>query len=493
MQHPLFNPSRRLAVAWSCGLVPCSSPDAVILHAGRTLGEGANENSCGDRYDGEPSAWVECVLLFPDRERISSEAAMKAIVTVGLGFGDEGKGATVDYLVRTLNAELVVRYSGGAQAGHNVELPDGRRHTFAQFGAGTLAGAKTYLGPRMIISPATILPEADHLRALGVTDPFALLSVHPDCLVSTAYHVWMNRLRETARGDGRHGSCGLGIGEARHYWLRYGQDAVFARDLHDRPALVAKLSLLRDRFLLEMQELSRLDDDLASLVYRTTPSREADILRRASSGLAFSSRLPKCETAIFEGAQGVLLDEWKGFHPYTTWSTVTAHHALELIEEHGITHVTVLGITRAYSTRHGAGPFPTWCPEMSAQIVDRGNPTNGWQGSIRSGPLDLVLLEYATRVCPVDGLVVNGLDQLPPRPRICTAYEDASRLEAPRSLQDQARLTARLEAAVPVLRETSVDEILQTVNDLAPVMITAGGPSHRDRSPTNGRLGRWGL
>ena len=110
---------------------------------------------------------------------------MKAIVTVGLGFGDEGKGATVDFLSRALNADLVVRYSGGAQAGHNVQLPDGRRHTFSQFGSGTLAGVPTYLGPRMIISPAVMLPEADHLRTLGIADPFAMLAVNPNCLVST--------------------------------------------------------------------------------------------------------------------------------------------------------------------------------------------------------------------------------------------------------------------------------------------------------------------
>src|SRR4029453_2931778 len=113
---------------------------------------------------------------------------MKAIITVGLGFGDEGKGAVVDFLVRQFQAGLVVRYSGGAQAGHNVELPDGRRHTFSQFGAGTLAGARTWLGPRMIVSPAMLTPEAEHLVSLGVADPWALLTAHPDALVATPYH-----------------------------------------------------------------------------------------------------------------------------------------------------------------------------------------------------------------------------------------------------------------------------------------------------------------
>ena len=81
----------------------------------------------------------------------------RAIITVGLGFGDEGKGATVDFLARKLEADLVVRYCGGSQAGHNVQLPDGRRHTFSQFGAGTLAAARTYLGPNVIIDPQSMM------------------------------------------------------------------------------------------------------------------------------------------------------------------------------------------------------------------------------------------------------------------------------------------------------------------------------------------------
>jgi adenylosuccinate synthase len=407
---------------------------------------------------------------------------MKAIVTVGLGFGDEGKGATVDYLTRALNADLVVRYCGGAQAGHNVQLPDGRRHAFAQFGAGTLAGAGTYLGPRMILNPATMLPEADHLRSLGVADPFATLSAHPDCLISTVYHVYLNRLREMARGDRKHGSCGLGIGETRSYWLRHGQDAVFAQDLKDRRTLIKKLTLMRDRSLLQMQELSRLDKDLGTMMHETMPAIEAEMLLQAADDLRLSSRMPDCRAVVFEGAQGVLLDEWAGFHPHTTWSTVTPYHAWELIEENGITDVTVLGITRAYSTRHGAGPFPTECSEMSGQIVDPGNPTNDWQGSIRCGALDLVLLEYATRVCRIDGLAVNCLDQLPDRPRICRGYSHARQLELPGSLRDQSQLMTMLQSADPIVSDTTRDGILAGLSDVAPVMITANGPTYFDRT-----------
>jgi adenylosuccinate synthase len=405
---------------------------------------------------------------------------MTTIITVGLGFGDEGKGATVDFLTRELNADLVVRYSGGAQAGHNVQLVDGRRHTFAQFGAGTFAGAKTWLGPRMIISPATMVPEAEHLRELGVANPFEMLSVHPDCLVSTAFHVAMNRLREVARGVSRHGSCGLGIGETRHYWLKHGPDAIVAGDLANRRLLVQKLTLLRERLLLEMQELPEVDREWAALLHKTRPAYEADVLLEASVELHVSSRLPANRTVIFEGAQGVLLDEWNGFHPHTTWSTVTPLHAWEIVEEQGLTDVTVLGITRAYSTRHGAGPFPTYCRDLTAALTDPGNPANGWQGSLRAGPLDLVLLDYAARIGQIDGLAVTCLDQLPADVDYTRAYANLDRLELPHTLREQSALTRQLELAAPVLEQGSEADLLAALEAIAPVRMTARGPSSAD-------------
>src|SRR4051812_1885581 len=98
----------------------------------------------------------------------------RAVITVGLGFGDEGKGATVDHLCRTLDAGLVVKYTGGSQCGHNV-YHEGKRHTFSQFGAGTFHGAETYLGPQVIVYPEALRNEADHLSKLGVEAPLDLL------------------------------------------------------------------------------------------------------------------------------------------------------------------------------------------------------------------------------------------------------------------------------------------------------------------------------
>ncbi|HYT91055.1 MAG TPA: adenylosuccinate synthetase [Gemmataceae bacterium] len=417
----------------------------------------------------------------------------RAVITIGLGFGDCGKGATVDFLCRHLGASLVVRYSGGSQSGHNVELPDGRRHTFSQFGAGTLAGVPAHLGPRVIINPSALPREADHLRSLGIDDPFALLTVHPQCLVSTFWHQTVNQLRELARGAGRHGSCGHGIGETRSYWLRYGDDAIFARDLQDAAVLNEKLELLRQRLFLDLQEfIERVptaelrEYDLLTLA----PAATSESLLEVGSSLRLQDRVPFTSgTLIFEGAQGVLLDEWRGFHPHTTWSTVTAHHALEMALECGVEELCVLGLTRAYTTRHGAGPFPTYDAALTAALPDPGNPHNPWQGGFRVGWLDLPLLKYAAAVAgsELDGLAVSNLDQLETRHvKVCTEYAGVRLEPSPGpSLAWQARLTDSLRNARPLLHDTTPTELLGMLGEIAPVVIEGRGPTHTARSATS--------
>jgi adenylosuccinate synthase len=412
-----------------------------------------------------------------------------AILTVGLGFGDEGKGATVDFLCRHLGADLVVRYSGGSQAAHGVVLPDGRRHVFSQFGAGTLAGVPTYLGPQVIISPTALAREADHLETLGVADPFATLSVHPDALVATFFHQALNRLKEAARGDGRHGSCGHGIGEARSGWLRHGSDAVQARDLKDRSALRRKLELLRQRTLLDLQEFAGrvpVEDAEAADLLGVAAEEVADRLLRVGERVRLAAEVPACEIAVFEGAQGVLLDEWYGFHPHTTWSTVTPHHGRELAQRAKAGRVVTLGITRAFTTRHGAGPLPTHDPALTARLADPVNPWNRWQGALRVGWLDLVLLRYAVEAAgPLDGLAVTWLDHAEPS-RVCTSYEGLGPLTPP-ALPDLARqegLNRALATAVPVARPVSRSGLLDLLGELAPVAVEAHGPTFRDRRAT---------
>jgi adenylosuccinate synthase len=430
-----------------------------------------------------------------------SSSMKRVIITVGLGFGDEGKGATVDYLARRYKANLVVRYCGGSQAGHNVELPDGRRHTFSQFGAGTLADnlprPRTYLGPNVVIDPPALLREAWHLAELGVEDPTGLITFHPSCLVATAWHKTLNQARELARGAERHGSCGQGIGEARSYWLRYGQDSVTAADLHDLPVLRAKLELQRQRALLEVQDIipqirgdSLRELDLWDL---NTEAVVAELSEAGGNRLMISPEIPDFETAIFEGAQGVLLDEYRGFHPHTTWSTVTSHHAWELVHQAAVEEVAVLGITRTYFTRHGEGPLPTFSPELTARLADPGNPWNRWQGSLRCGWLDLPLLRYAAEATGhLDGIVVNHLDHIAANDwQLCEAYGNLrlSLSDAP-DLSWQARLNEELQKAEPVLGPATSEDIARRLGEIAPVVILGSGPTWRHREGTDLRFRR---
>src|SRR5687768_225602 len=152
----------------------------------------------------------------------------ETFAVVGLGYGDEGKGTVVDYLTRKHTAHTVVRFNGGAQAAHNVVTPDGKHHTFAQFGSGTLAGARTHLSRFMLVNPLDLFNEARHLESLGIADPLQLVTISPDALVTTPLHVAANLIREL---QNQHGSCGKGIGETQRTADDLGDAALRVSDL----------------------------------------------------------------------------------------------------------------------------------------------------------------------------------------------------------------------------------------------------------------------
>jgi adenylosuccinate synthase len=339
----------------------------------------------------------------------------------------------------------------------------------------------------VVIDPPALLREARHLAELGVKEPTALLTAHPRCLVTTFWHRALNQVRELSRGAKRHGSCGQGIGEARRYWLRHGDDAVVAADLGDIVVLRAKLELQRQRTLLAVQRfIDRVDGDFFRELdlWDVDAAAVADELSEAPlTGVTVSAKVPEYRTAIFEGAQGVLLDEYRGFHPHTTWSTVTPHHAWELVREMGAGAVAVLGITRAYATRHGEGPLPTFSQELTDRLQDPGNPENRWQGRLRCGWLDLPLLRYAAAAAgPLDGLVVNHLDQVADSGHLlCEDYRNVSlSLSGAPYLAWQGRLTRELRRAEPILVPATVDEIVRRLGEIAPPVITGFGPTYED-------------
>lgn len=331
--------------------------------------------------------------------------ARKAVVTVGLGWGDECKGSCVDYLCHIMKADLVVRYSGGCQAAHHVVLPDGRSHCFSQFGSGTFAGCRTWLHKNMIIEPVSMENEAEHLKEIGIADPWSNLFIHPQCLITTPYHMAANRARELyreERGEGRHGSCGMGIGECREYAIKYPNLAVRAMDLFNPELLEFKLLAILRHYE------SQFGSEETSLLPYVVAERYAYI----RSLMTITDKLT-CETAVFEGSQGMLIDETFGTAPYNTWSDVTLRAAQDALQDLQIEKVFNLGITRTFATRHGPGPFPTEI--AGATIKGDHNQHNKWQGAFRVGKLDLDSLSYAAKNvgAKLDGIALTWTDRQP--------------------------------------------------------------------------------
>lgn len=362
----------------------------------------------------------------------------KATIVVDLGFGDAGKGTIIDFLARKARNPTVVRFNGGGQAAHNVITPDGRHHTFAQFGSGTFEGARTHLSRFMLLDLLALAREAEHLAELGCGDVFSRLTVEEDALVVTPFQKAANRLREIARGNGRHGSCGMGIGETMADMIAFPLSAVRARDLRDPETLAKKLAFFqemkREEFRDQLEHLARNPfgaQEAALILSNDAPRQYADALWRIAMRFlivpsSYLGTIAMRGDLLFEGAQGVLLDEWHGFHPYTTWSTTTPASALELLSKVGYSgSIERLGVTRAYMTRHGAGPFATEDKGLTLLLPDTFNKPGVWQGGFRVGWFDLVMARYAITVSGgIDSLAITNLDRYQniPQPKIATAY-----------------------------------------------------------------------
>jgi adenylosuccinate synthase len=351
----------------------------------------------------------------------------QAYIVTDIGYGDAGKGTTVDYLVRQANSAVVIRHNGGPQAAHNVVTPDGRHHTFSQFGSGSFVpGTATHLSRFMLVNPLNMMREAVDLQQLGCDDIWTHTSVDEQAIVILPWHRAANKLRELARGEGRHGSCGQGIGEAKADERRDPSAVVRVNNLRDPYWLASNLRRLRAakyRQLLQeldvpgspaaAREWSVFHDD-ALIPWLCEEYTTWTKLIRIVPGNYLAGLAEHYDTLVFEGAQGVLLDESYGFHPYTTWSNTTPRNALMLLRELDYTEpITRLGVLRAYTTRHGAGPFVTEDPELAIPLAEYHNGVGEWQGAFRYGHLDLVGHSYAAAACDgLDALVVTGLDRL---------------------------------------------------------------------------------
>lgn len=315
---------------------------------------------------------------------------MKASIVIGSSFGDEGKGYTVDALCRQHKNSLVIRHNGGSQAGHTVELSDGRKHVFKTFGSGSFRGSPTLLSRFFIFNVDVFV---DELSDLGHD-----YTVYADeeCKLTTPYDMLINWAIEDARGNDRHGSCGYGINETETRHAYDPKFQIFVSDLNDLESYRNKLKIiekewvpLRLKWLGLNLDIHLSDKDIQMYFIRCkianeniTKVKSADVIKQWKDDL------------IFEGAQGLLLDQNNElFFPHVTHSNTGIKNACQLLKEWKIKSADVYYITRSYLTRHGAGPLPF--EDASMHFLDKTNEPNEYQGTLRFAPLNIDLLTYS--------------------------------------------------------------------------------------------------
>jgi adenylosuccinate synthase len=346
----------------------------------------------------------------------------KIVVVQGLFYGDEGKGSLTSYLTGKNGASLVVRYNGGSQACHNVVTNDGIHHAFQQIGSGTFDGADTYISEYMLFNPIAFANERIELqKKLGGKQPKVTIS--PGSVIITPYHKWMNQFREIVRGKHRHGSVGAGVGEARKGQLEGG--AILFRELGDEGTVAIKLM---KQYTGYMNEISGILKELGNSpvleglenqhTLRNIANVNIDYLVKEYRNIflgveqkMFAEVMDEHEVVIFEGAQGVMLDEVHGFAPYNTWTDCTYGNAFRLLDQiPGTVEIERVAVMRTYLTRHGAGPFVT---EDKRLLIDEHNKESKFMGPIRYGHFDTMLGKKAINILNgVDSLALTHMDQI---------------------------------------------------------------------------------
>lgn len=337
----------------------------------------------------------------------------KATAVIGAGYGDEGKGLVTSTLAHT--HDIVVRHSGGSQAAHTVEY-NGLRHVFGHFGSGTLQGLPTYLSKFFIINPMTFRKEWNELESKGVTP---VVYIDPMASVTTPFDMFINQRLERNRGNKKHGSCGLGINETITRGEHYAK--ITTRDLQSYKLTHSLLVMLKNYFKNRAQYYSMdipefKNERFVDNVIKNFVEDAQFMLDRVT--IRSDSILHHFDNVLFEGAQGLMLDEYYGEFPHVTRSRTGVNnvHAIMCSVDCAVP-LKAYYVTRHYLTRHGAGPLANG-RDLPSWVKDKTNIPNEWQGSLRYAPLDLDQLDKfvkidsrKTGIRTENNMVVTCLDQ----------------------------------------------------------------------------------
>lgn len=322
---------------------------------------------------------------------------MSVHIVIGKNFGDEGKGLATDYFSGIAQKKdrscLVIRHNGGAQAGHTVDLPE-KRFVFHQLSSGSFRHADTFWADTFMPDLYKLPEEITDFSALHGTIP--KIYGQGNCRCVSIDDVLINMALETSRGENRHGSCGMGINEA----AERSKDSEFILTLKQLCMMTAwelycRLSEIRKEYIpVRMERLNLKIDQIGEygelLKNENVLYNAAEIMSRAASLLTISEGTiaGSYDEVVFEGAQGLLLDEnYDIFAPHLTSSRTGLYNPVKFMEHYlPERNAEIVYISRAYVTRHGAGPLPYEELWEKGKIADETNVYNLWQGNLRFAP-----------------------------------------------------------------------------------------------------------
>jgi adenylosuccinate synthase len=333
----------------------------------------------------------------------------KIIAVIGANYGDEGKGYMTDYFANQAieNGEnaIVVMTNGGAQRGHTVETPDGKRFVFHHFGSGTLVGAPTYAAESFILNPMVFATEFEkQLQEFGIKPTFYM---SPFCRFTTPFDMMANMIYEDERSSSRHGSVGMGIWETvRRYQetdLNLTWDSFHELSSAGKVAYMQRIKIYHETRIekktgKKINEIYKWRDAWTSDGLIEHFLDDVEFLHQSAVRTTHASVLSDYDTVIMENAQGLLLDQdrYDGTN-HTTPSHTGAKTVAEFLSatslgyKQYISQLELCYVSRSYLTKHGAGDFPGECaPEDICEgLIDRTNVHNEYQGSLRYGYLDV--------------------------------------------------------------------------------------------------------
>lgn len=341
-------------------------------------------------------------MIFVDKPKVK--------IVLGANYGDEGKGLVTHYFSSEAAKDgpvLNILFNGGPQRGHTVEYANGLRHVFHHFGSGFFDGADTYFDSHFMLNPIFFNKELKDLKSKYehfFGDPWfnPIFEAHADCRVTTPYDSIINQIVEQSRGNGRYGSCGYGIWETQKRYENWPESLPIFRMADLEPGkLRAHLNHLRQKYVpyrLEQYHLTDISSEYKELLTSDDlmESYISDFYEMCKHlhlvpSLRHLCRTNWYETLIFEGGQGLALDEDNyAMRPHVTASSTGCKVPMREIADIS-DQVEIIYVTRPYFTRHGAGPFPTECSkeDLGIDICDPTNIPNPYQGVLRVGKFDL--------------------------------------------------------------------------------------------------------